>query len=87
MGGAGGQGGLRASSLPGASPVTAHPQCFSILGGRPAPALHPGACWEGPEACPVGRGGVTAMDPKLWVACPSMWRVQRVRLAALTLGN
>lgn len=47
----------------------------------------PGACWEGPEACPVGRGGMTAVDPKVWVACPSTWRVQRVRLAALTLGN
>lgn len=66
VGGAGGQGSLRASSLPEASPITVHPQCWrsaSLEAGQLLPCS-PGNCREGPEACPVGHGGVTAAGPK-----------------------
>lgn len=66
VGRAGGQGSLRASSLPEASPITVHPQCWrsaSLEAGQLLPCS-PGDCREGPEACPVGRGGMTAAGPK-----------------------
>lgn len=57
---------------------------LSILGGRPAPALHPCACWEGLQACPAGRGGMTAVIRK----CSLSVHVALQRgEAALTLGN